>query len=80
MDDGEESEDLPEIEAEQKVVLPTHIYINFWYDRSFFNKILFVYYKSSRILFVSVWYYFLPFIALMSSYIVPRLMSGAPTE
>ena len=69
MDDGEE-----------KIILPTHMRIDFWYDRSCLNKLLYLVYKALRVMFVSVWYYFFPFIALMSSYIVPRMLSGAPAE
>ena len=82
--DAEESEEIVSVIAEDddepKIILPTHMRVDFWYDRSCLNKLLFLAYKALRVCFVSVWYYFFPFIALMSSYIVPRIMSGAPAE
>ena len=68
--------DAEELEELKKTPLPTHIRINFWKDRSFFNKILYVLYKLLRIFFVFLWYYFFPFVAMMSSYIVPVIKSG----
>lgn len=78
-DDDEEVLSEQEEAKETKLIsIPTHIYINFWDDRTFFNKILYCYYKMLRWLFVAFWYYFFPFIALMASYIVPKIFQLNP--
>ena len=50
--------------------MPEYIRVNFW-ERKWDNKILFLFYKLLRILHVSFWYYFAPFIAFVCSYIIP---------
>ena len=78
-DDEEEALSEKEEEKESELIaIPTHIYINFWQDRSLFNKILYCYYKLLRWGFVSFWYYFFPFVALMASYIVPKIFQMNP--
>ena len=55
----------------------SYIYISFW-DRSFLNKILWCIYKVYRILYVSIWFYFLPFVVIIGSYAVPLIMNKTP--
>jgi len=43
-------------------------------ERTTFNKVLRLIYKLIRTIYVSVWFYFLPFIALIGSYVVPYLL------
>ena len=43
-------------------------------DRTLDNKFFRIIYKMYRIFYVSVWFYFLPFIALLGSYYLPYLM------
>lgn len=43
-------------------------------DRTLDNKFFRIIYKIYRIFYVSVWFYFLPFIALLGSYYLPYLM------
>jgi len=50
--------------------LPKCIYQSFW-DRLFFNKLAFIIYRVMRAIYVSVWFYFLPFVILFASYYVP---------
>ena len=70
--DLDEKDSDDEEETKQRIIVPSHVRIAFW-DREWFNMILYLFYKMLRILYVSVWYYFFPFIALMSSYIVPKM-------
>ena len=49
---------------------PTNIRINF-FDRHWENKVFFCVYKFFRIFHVTVWFYFFPFLALMTTYAVP---------
>ena len=58
-------------QAEDSCVLPTHVYVSF-YDRTFGNKILYIFYKFFRILLVSFWFYFVPFVAMFASYVIPH--------
>ena len=55
--------------------LPNFIFISFW-DRSFGNMILFLVYKLFRISFVTFWFYFIPFFAMILSYLVPWFMNA----
>lgn len=67
----EEEDDVPEIDdPEQHVKLPPHIKVLFS-ERSCLNKVLFSIYRCFRFLFVSVWFYFIPFVAMFASYIIP---------
>ena len=56
--------------------LPKHIFIDFWKDRNWYNKICFIIYKIFRVVIVSVWYYFIPFVAMVASFIVPAILRG----
>lgn len=47
-----------------------YIFVNFK-SRSFFNKLLAIVYRFYRVVYVSLWYYFLPFAALLGSFFVP---------
>ena len=79
--DDDDEEVLSEKEEAKETALigiPTHIFINFWDDRTFFNKILYCYYIMVRWIFVAFWYYFFPFVALMASYIVPKIFQMNP--
>ena len=44
-----------------------------WSDRSFGQKLLRMIYKLFRVLQITVWFYFLPFVVLLGSYFVPYL-------
>ena len=63
------------LQDEVKINLQTHIRVNFW-KRTFGNKILYLFYKLARIMFVTVWYYFIPFVAMLGSYLVPIWYAG----
>ena len=54
--------------------MPKHIYITFWGDRNWYNKLFFLIYKAFRLFIVSVWYYFIPFIAMISSFLIPAVV------
>lgn len=56
--------------------MPVHIYIKFR-NRRWDNMILTLIYGILRVLIVSVWYYFVPFVALMASFVVPALVIQA---
>lgn len=51
--------------------MPRQIYIKFWKHRSCVNRIYYVIYGLFRFLVVTVWFYFVPFVALACSFIVP---------
>jgi hypothetical protein len=51
--------------------IPTHIKISFWKDRSCMNKFLYIVYKVIRCFYVSMWFYFLPFVVVFASYLIP---------
>lgn len=53
--------------------LPKFIYQSFW-DRSFVNKLAFIIYRVMRAIYVSIWFYFLPFVILFASYYVPYFL------
>ena len=54
-----------------------YIHISFW-QRSFANKLLWLVYKAFRVFYVSVWFYFLPFVVIMGSYLIPLYMTKKP--
>jgi len=56
-------------QKEEKTI--TYIYIDFWLDRSFVQKILRILYKVLRSFYVSIWFYFIPFLIMFGSYYVP---------
>ena len=60
--------------------IPKHIYIDFWKDRAWYNKICYLIYKLFRIVIVSVWYYFIPFVAMVASFIVPAILKAKNGE
>ena len=72
----EAAEELEEEEesGERSVKLPTHIKVDFK-ERTWGNKILYLIYKLFRILLVSFWFYFVPFVAMFASYVIPAYMS-----
>lgn len=55
---------------EEEIDLPTHIRV-FFSQRSFVNKLLYLLYKFFRFNFVAVWFYFVPFFAMILSYLLP---------
>ena len=63
-----EEDDPDKIEEHERI--PTHIRVQFS-DRTLGNKLLYLLYKVFRILYTSVWFYFLPFVAMICSYAVP---------
>jgi len=66
----------PFLKGEGKPLM--YMKIDFW-DRTYFHMLLRVIYKILRVLQISVWFYFVPFLALLGSYIVPYYsqMKGA---
>ena len=42
-----------------------------FFDRTYFHMLLRVFYKMLRVIQITVWFYFMPFLALLGSYIVP---------
>lgn len=50
--------------------IPDFIYQNFW-TRKIINQLFFIGYRILRLIYVSVWFYFLPFTILFGSYYVP---------
>ena len=55
--------------------IPKHIYIRFWQDRTWYNKIAYVTYKLLRLIIVSIWFYFIPFVAMIASFVTPKLVA-----
>ena len=47
---------------------PERIWIDFWKTRNFENKIMYSIYKFVRVIHVSIWFYFLPFLMLIFNY------------
>lgn len=47
---------------------PEKIYLDFWNVRSFENKVMYLVYRFIRIIHVSVWFYFFPFLMLIFNY------------
>lgn len=47
------------------------MYIDFWNDRTFLNKVARLVYVIFHTLFASVWFYFIPFVSILLSYQVP---------
>lgn len=71
--------DIAEIEEEKlrnAGLVPTYIYQPF-YTRSPQNMIGMSIYRVLRVLYVSVWFYFLPFLTLLGSYYVPFWIQSA---
>lgn len=56
--------------------LPKHVYVDFW-RRKWHNKLLYLIYTLFRLIIVSVWYYFVPFVALLANFVVPALLINA---
>ena len=50
-----------------------YIYVSFWRDRPLINKLLWLVYRVLRMVYVSLWFYFVPFIVIIGSYVVPLL-------
>ena len=48
---------------------PKYIYLRFW-DRSFWNKVFWSFYRLLNLVYTSVYYYWLPFIATFSIWLV----------
>jgi hypothetical protein len=68
--------DINENEMEEmktKIDIPTHIHQDFK-KRSCFGMFGMSIYRIYRIFYVSVWFYFLPFLSLLGSYYVPYFM------
>ena len=47
---------------------PEKIHLDFWHSRPFENKIKYLIYKTIRVVHVSVWFYFFPFLMLIFNY------------
>ena len=50
---------------------PIAMKINFWRDRSCFNKIFFLIYKVNRIVFISIYFYFFPPFSIFLNFCLP---------
>ena len=75
---GNRLEDLKlnNIEAAQLgVKVPRYIGIT---KRTCPERIMYVTYKGFRVLYVSVWFYFMPFIFMWLQYTIPRCLPGSP--
>ena len=59
--------------GEDSCVLPTHVKVEYS-ERTWGNKILYLIYKVFRLLLVSFWFYFVPFVAMFASYVIPAYM------
>ena len=70
--DSESSEEDTSEEEEEELEgkMPTHIRIEFS-ERSTGNKILYLGYRVARFFFITIWFYFAPFLAMFASYIIP---------
>ena len=60
------------VSGEEKAI-PVYIYVDFW-QRTLTQKLMRIIYLICRSLYVSVWFYFLPFLTLLGSYFVPYFM------
>jgi len=68
-------EDMAEKKKDKDYLeLPNFIYISFG-ERPCGNMFLFLVYKMFRISFVTFWFYFIPFFAMILSYLVPWYMN-----
>ena len=56
--------------------IPKHIFISFWRDRNWYNKVCYIIYKCFRLWVVALWYYFIPFVAMVASFLVPALLKA----
>jgi len=70
--------DFPEYDAKNSdhsiiTHIPKHIYISLS-DRRLDNVVVMVIYRILRSFIVAIWFYFVPFIALLASFIVPVLV------
>ena len=58
----------------KKATDPVYIYIDFWTDRTLMQKMRRIVYNVFRSFYVSVWFYFLPFLCLVGSYFIPKYL------
>ena len=74
---SEAEEELLEEEehGEDSCILPTHVKVGYS-ERTWGNKILYLIYKLFRIMLVSFWFYFVPFVAMFASYAIPAYMKA----
>ena len=56
-----------------KTQVPQYIRINFS-DRKWYDKLLYLVYRLLRTLYVSFWFYFMPFLVIIASYVVPIII------
>ena len=70
-----ENEEEDEVLPQDKI--PTHIIMT-CSDRTWGNFLLYLLYKVFRIWYTSVWFYFLPFVAMICSYAVPYYSCRQP--
>lgn len=72
--------DIPDELERQKLAkegsLPQYIYAGF-FERGLVNAAAMCVYRVMRVVYVSVWFYFLPFIILFGSYYVPYYLQQA---
>ena len=52
-------------------VYPSTVKINFWEREWFLEMPLYIVYRVSRIIFISMWFYFSPFIAMTLQFLLP---------
>ena len=56
---------------------PVCMKINFWKDRSLFNKFMFLVYRLMRTFFTSVYFYFYPPLSIMLGFLLPMMFQQA---
>lgn len=63
-----------EEQREEEIALPEYIYVD---TRSWTELTMFVVYKTLRVVYVSIWFYFIPFIFLLGQYTLPIYLNPA---
>ena len=61
---------IPPLKDEVENAIPTYV-MQSWKQRKCGNKCLWSLYRIMRIFFVSIWFFFIPFVALTYNFIVP---------
>ena len=76
--DGSSSDETPQEGSPRRLVgEPDYICMD-WSERSFGNKVARAFYKAMRVVFASVWFYYIPFTSILLSYSVPHFFGEDP--
>ena len=59
--------------------MPDYIYID-WRERACFNKIARLFYLLFKIIYISLWFYFVPFSVIYLSYAIPDYFGNKISE